>query len=80
MIRYLLHWLGLNTEQAIEDAPPVHLNAPAGPGTRVRGPDGVEGTITGVFPRGEQTIARVVFTGPRASWVALVATDRLQAA
>jgi hypothetical protein len=78
--RYFLHWLGFrHTESTPSAARPLPQER-AGPGTRVRGPDGIEGTITRVFAQGGRHLSRVVFCGPRGSWVAIVATDCLEMA
>ncbi|MBW1879387.1 MAG: hypothetical protein JRJ84_13570 [Deltaproteobacteria bacterium] len=79
--RYFLNWLGFTHTKPTPPPTPQPLpQEGADPGTRVRGPDGIEGTITRVFAQGGQHLSRVVFSGPRGSWVAIVATDCLEMA
>lgn len=75
--QYLTQWLGLAAPAAPSPrARPAPAASPV-PGERVRTPDGSEGTVTRVWQRTRGAVARVVFTGPRGTWVALLDAERL---
>ena len=78
MIHSALYWLGLVSAQ--EEASgwrPFQVER-ARPGTRVRDPEGYEGTLSGLYLQDGLYVARVIFSGGRRSWVSLVAVEQLE--